>query len=524
MTFDILIKNGTILDGVSNEGYLADIGISGQEIKAIGNLTTARAKRIILGDDKYIAPGFIDIQNHSDSYLTLLEIPLAQSLVSQGITTIAVGHCGTSLAPLAQPEALKSVQKWHSLSGANLNWLNFAEYLQSLQNYPLGVNVLSLVGHSTLRRGLLGDEVREATPEEIEIMSKLLTESLDQGGAGLSLGLIYAHEVDASKKELLEITKLTAKRSKLLSVHLRSESSHLLEALNEVLELAESAGTRLKISHFKIQGRQNWAYFEEALSVVDRAYQRGVKVFFDVYPYTTSWTVLYTYLPKWSYEGGRKAILQNLKDNANRSRILSHLRSQDLDLGNIFIATSETNPALIGKTLRQIAANQEVSNEEALVNVLIATQAQVVVFDHNLSEGLVESLLKHPLSVIATDGAGYDLNFSLAHGLVHPRCFGTMPKFLAMVRDKKLMPWPQAIKKITSRPAEALGLKQRGQLAAGSYADIVIFDPRDTGSRASYENPYQEASGIEYVLVNGKVAYDHNEAGVVIPAGKVLRV
>lgn len=505
--FDILIKNGTVLDGISSEAYSADVGISGSEIRAIGKLPESGVGKVIDASGQYVSPGFIDVQNHSDSYLTILEIPSQESLVSQGITTSLVGHCGTSLAPLSHPQALKSVQKWHSLAGANLNWLSFKEYLLALEAYPLGLNVGSLIGHSTLRRGLLKDEIRPATAEEIKMMGKMIENSLEVGAGGVSLGLMYAHEVDASKQELLSAAKLVGEQNKLLSVHLRSEGAQVNEALDEVIGLGLEAGVRTKISHFKIRKKKNWQFLQDALSRIDRAYQQGLDIFFDVYPYSTSWTVLYTYLPRWAYEGGRGAVLKNLQDRSAREKIIGYLKNTEHDLSSILIATSETNLAFIGKTLGQIATNQEISVEEALLNVLTATQTQVVVFDHNLSEEVMEMLLKHPLSVVASDGAGYDFQFSPAHGLVHPRCFGTFPKFLSMVREKKLMTWESAIKKICSLPAAKIGLEKRGTLKKGKRADIVVFNPLTVGSRASYENPYVEADGINYVFVNGQLSH-----------------
>lgn len=524
MTFDILIKNGTVFDGVANEGYLADIGIVENKIEAIGKLSSAKAKQVIDASNRYVCPGFIDIQNHSDSYLTLFEYPLQESLVTQGITTILLGHCGASLAPLSGPEAFKSVQKWRSVMGANLNWLSFEEYLKALEDYWFGVNVASLVGHSTVRRGLLGDEVRPATAEEIKISAKLYQESLEAGAGGMSLGLIYAHEIDASKAELEQAAKIVAQKNKLLSVHLRSEGGQVVSALNEVIALAESSGARLKISHLKIRGEENWQFLEEALAIIDRAYQRGVEVFFDIYPYVSSWTVLYTYLPKWAYRGGRGAILQNLKNPSIREKVLGYLKSHRHNLGNIMIATSQTNPAFLGKTLAQIAANQEISVEEALLNVITGTEAQVVVFDYNLSPCDLDKLLKHPLSVVGSDGAGYDFVDSVNHGLIHPRCFGTMPKFLSMVREKGLLSWAQAIKKITGYPAEKLGLSKRGRLKEGYFADLVVFDPNEIGSRASYEHPFLPADGIDLVLVNGRAAFEKNMEGARESAGKVLRL
>src|SRR3989338_3611139 len=446
MSFDILIRNGKVLDGIADKAYSADIGISGGMIKSVGNLRGARAVQTIPADGLFVAPGFIDPQNHSDSYLTLLEIPSMDSLVTQGITTIIVGHCGTSLAPLASPEALKSIQKWHSLVGANINWQTYAEYAKILSHYPLGANVMGLVGHATVRRGLIGDQIRTATVEEILMIEKMLSDSFDAGAMGVSFGLVYAHEVNSSKQELISVAKMVAGREKILSVHLRSEGSGVVQALEEVIEIAQESGAALKISHFKIRGQKNYEHLEGALAEIDRAYQRGVNVFFDVYPYTTSWTVLYTYLPKWAYEGGRNAILDNLRDSALRRKILAYLRDQEeKSLNDIVIATSETNPALVGKTLRQIAANQEVSVEEALLNMVAVTNAQVVVFDHNISQDSLPVLLKHPLSLIASDGAGYDFVYSPSHGLVHPRCFGTFPKFLGLVRDKKVeISWSDA--------------------------------------------------------------------------------
>lgn len=523
-SFDLIIKKGTVLDALSQDGYLADIGISGKEIRAIGDLASAKAEKTIWAEGKYVCPGFVDIQNHSDSYFTLFEIPSQDSLLSQGITTIAVGHCGASLAPLSGPEALKSVQKWRSLAGANLNWLKFSEYLEALRAYPLGLNVLSLVGHSTLRRGLIRDEVRPATSEEVKIEEQMLIESLESGAGGISFGLAYAHEVDASRDELMGNIQAAASRDKLVSVHLRSEATHVAQAVDEVVGLAEDSGVRVKLSHFKIRNRQNWPLLEQVLGSIDRAYQKGRDIFFDVYPYTTSWSVLYTYLPKWSYEGGRGAILQNLKNLGTREKILAHLKVSEPSLGNIFVAGSETNPAFIGKTLSQIAANQEVSVPEALLNVLSATSAQVIVFDHNLSEENLEILLKHPLSVVASDGTGYDFKYTAAHGLVHPRCFGTMPKFLSMVRDKKLMSWATAVKKITSRPAEKLRLQKRGKLQTGYIADVVVFDPRAVGSRASYENPYLPPEGIDQVIVNGRLAFVGGREQAEGSFGEVLKV
>lgn len=521
MMFDILIKNGTVFDG-ENEPRQLDVGIQGERIKAIGNLAKANAVLVIDASKKFVTPGFVDIQNHSDAYQTLLESPRQESLVGQGVTTIAIGQCGTSLAPLAHPDAFKSLQKWRGLAGVNFDWLTFGEFLTSLDKYRLGVNVASLVGHATMRRGLIGDQARGATVREVEIMSKILGDSLEAGAAGLSMGLMYAHEAASSEIELVTAAKQTGDSKKLVSVHLRSDGSQTVAAVQEAIGIATTASCRLKISHLKIRGERNWGMAEEVHSLLDRAYQQGLDVFFDAYPYTSSWSVLYTYLPKWAYEGGKPAILRNLRSNPTRDRILGHLRDQEHDLSQILVASSEVNPEAVGKTLGQVARDHESSVEDALVKTLLATETQVTVFDHNLSSDVQDTFLKSPLSVIASDGAGYNYERKRSEkNIPHPRCFGAFPKFLSMVRERQLMPWNDAIKKITSRPAEKLNLKSRGKLGEGLYADMAVFDPETVASRATYENPYGEPIGIEYVFVNGKVAHGKPEAQL---AGRVLRI
>ncbi|MBI2355641.1 MAG: D-aminoacylase [Candidatus Doudnabacteria bacterium] len=502
---DILIKNGTVIDGTGQLGFKSDVAVEkGRIVEIAPAIPKERAKEVIDAKGKFVSPGFIDIQNHSDSYWTLFDQPEQSSLLSQGITTIIVGNCGASLAPLASQEAIKAVQKWHDLSGVNLNWATFAELAAALGENKLGVNVGSLVGHATLRRGILGDQVRAVTADEIRIMEDLLRKSLEAGAFGFSLGLIYAHEVDSSLEELTALSKTLKAGGGYLSVHLRSEGSHILEALDEAIELSREASVPLKISHLKIRGKKNWHLFDRMASKLEIAYHEGLNLAFDVYPYDTSWSVLYTYLPKWAYEGGRAAILRRINSASERRKILDYLRAAEENFSNIIIAHAEHNPSFVGKSIAQIAANQEVSNEEAVLNILSACKTQVIIFDHNLSDEHVELLAFSPLSLIATDGAGYskeDLN-----NLVHPRCFGTMPRFLKMVREKKAISFELAVKKLTSEPAKLLGIRGRGTLAKNNFADIVVFDPLKVSDRATYEHPFIQAVGIDHVLVNGQSA------------------
>jgi N-acyl-D-amino-acid deacylase len=506
---DILIKNGTVFDGTGRAGKKFDVAIEkGKVVKIAPNIFT-NATQTINAQDRFVAPGFIDIQNHSDSYWTILDQPDQLSLLSQGITTIIMGNCGASLAPLLSPESIKTIQKWHSLSGININWTSLEEFLNYLSLTPIGVNVGTLAGHATLRRGLLGDLTRTATEEELRVMEKTLADALNQGALGLSMGLVYAHEVNSSHQELLRLAKLLKPSGKYLSVHLRSEASHILESLDEVIDLAASAQVPIKISHMKIRGENNWHLFESVMSKFETAFQKGVNITFDVYPYASSWSVLYTYLPKWAYEGGRAQILKTVNDPMSRRKILDYLKASGQDFGNVIVAEEAFGSNFVGKTIRQIGQNQSVSAEEAVLNVIAATKAQVIVFDHNLSDKQVEAFCASPLSFIATDGAGYS---GQNPNLVHPRCFGAMPKFLRLVADKKLLKWEEAIQKLTSEPAKFLGISDRGVLAAGAFADVVIFDPLTIKDNADYKNPDLFSDGIDMVLVNGKLGYSNRKA------------
>ncbi len=515
---DILIKNGSVIDGTGSVAKKLDIGIEKGKITNLAPNISAKANQTINAADKFVTPGFIDIQNHSDSYWTIFDQPDQTSLLSQGITTIVMGNCGASLAPLISRESIKTIQKWHNLSGININWTSVAELLEVLKTLPLGVNVATLIGHATLRRGLIGDEVRSLKAEEIKIADKALQDGLSQGAFGLSLGLVYAHEVNSSTEELLSLAKNLKSSNKYLSVHLRSETDQIIESIDEAINLAAEAGIAVKISHLKLRGANNWPLFDRMMNKLESAYHQGLKVSFDVYPYDSTWAVLYTYLPKWAYEGGRTQILEHMKDPAGRKKIIDYLNSQNLQYEKIIVAEAAGNSSLVGKNLGVIASSQAVSGAEALLDVITATSAQVVVIDHNISTQHVELLLSSPLSMISTDGAGYS---GRGTKLMHPRCFGAFPRFLNMVAKNKILKWEQAIKKITAEPAALLGLSNRGVLAKNNIADIVIFDPNKVTDNATYANPDLMSDGIDAVIVSGKLSYFDKR--MVNLAGQVLK-
>lgn len=507
------------MDGSGKKAYQTDIAIEQDRIVQIGNLQKASAEEIIDAAGKYVAPGFIDIQNHSDVYWTIFDSPGLDSLVAQGITTALIGNCGASLAPLLSRDALLSIQKWHDLNGVNFNWLTFKEYLDELGKRNFGTNIASLVGYSTLRRGLVKDQIRALSPDEQKILVKALNESLSAGAFGLSSGLSYAHEAVIAEEELLELARTVKKHNGLFSIHLRSEGSELTESVAEALSLVDKTEVNMKISHFKVRGKSNWHLLSHAMNLIEAMYQKKGNILFDVYPYDFIWQVIYTYLPKWSYEGGREMMLRYLKDPDQRKKIKAFLSTRDVDYAGLMIAGTSASLNVAGKTLGEIAARQETDPQETLLNIIQNGGSEVLVFDKNLDPQQVEYLVGNPLSIVATDGAGFALRRE--QNLVHPRCFGSMPKFLGMMIKKNIMPIEDAVRKITSTPAQKIGLKKRGIIAVDNYADLVVFG-KEVDSKADIANPFQMPEGIEYVFVNGATAMEKGVLNSQL-SGRVLR-
>lgn len=506
--YSLIIKNATVIDGLGNNPVIADVAINGNRIVNIAPEINTPAKEVVHAKGMVLAPGFIDIQNHSDSHWRLFDGPLLESMITQGYTTVIIGNSGASLAPIVSEQSLLALQKWHTLEGVNINWRSFAEFGQAMRQTKFGPNVASLVGYSTLRRGLIGDRQTPISVEELQTLKRLAKDALNEGAFGISTGFAYAHEASISDVELFEIAQIVAKTNTYLSVHLRNEAESIIESVREVISIAEQAKANVKISHLKIRHKENWPLITDVLTELEAAWHRGANIHFDVYPYTSTWQALYTYLPSWATMGGRKNLVELLKVPSQRTKILSALTNSEADLSSLVIASTSSKLMVTGRSISAIAKSFNSTSEEAILNLIENGGSEILVFDSSLSDSAVNSFCNHALSFIATNGSGYSVEDF--NKLVHPRCFGTTAKFLHNVNETKAISLPEAIRKLTSGPAKKVGLSNRGQITIDAIADLVLFDPSKIDSKATMANPFQYAQGISHVWVNGEKAVSNN--------------
>ncbi len=512
--YDILIKGGTIFDGTGKtNSFISDIGISGGIIKEIGNLKNSSAKKIINAEGFFVSPGFIDILNHSDTYLSLFTIPRQNSLISQGITSIIGGNCGASLAPLVSGGAIESVQKWTDTSQINIDWLRTSEFLNILEvKNMLVINFGTLTGYGTVRQGVLKDINKKASNEELEIINFLLDQSQNEGSFGVSSGLVYAGEKNASEDELKLAMLSAVKYKNIFTVHLRNEADKVLNSLKEILFLAGETGVKLHISHLKVLGKDNWNKFDYVLKEIEKAKKNNIDISFDVFPYASNGMSLYTFLRRWAREGGKKDILKRLNSEEESKKIEEDLKSMKLNYKKITLAALLTDKIFLGKTIESISKNWGVSPERTIIDILIGSDLKAIVFAHTMSEDKLQEAIKHPLSIIASDGAGYDLSYKKVGDMPHPRAFGAFTRFLRKYPNpdnQNIISYEKAIYKISGYPAEKFGIKNRGYLKKKYFADIAIFDPKKIEELTTFEYPYEYSIGISNVIVNGSLIYEN---------------
>ena len=522
MAHDIIIRSGSVLDGTGNPPTVQDIAIDGGKITRIGALSGVRAEKEISVQGKFVTPGFIDITNHSDTHLTMFRYPGMESMLMQGITTVIGGNCGASLAPLVSRDAIRVVSKWADFSEIGVNWTGIDEFLAAMEKMRLGVNFGTLVGYGTLRRGVAGNDPAPLSLERREEIRLLLNRSIAQGAFGLSLGLSYGHERVSTTEELIEISEPLAERGGVLKIHLRSEGMEVLGAVNEAVRIAREAGITVVISHFKVIGRKAWPDAKKALEIIATARESGVDIHFDVSPYRTTGSQLYLLIPAWARRGGFEDLFARIDSQIERKRIVEALKNHTLHYDRIVVIGAK-HSSIVGRTLAAIAENMGVAPEEALLDIVRGNEGRVTILGRTVSGKNTEAALRDRNSFVASVGYALSQDAITSGNLAHPRSFGAFPHFWhRMVNDMKELKPEEAVVKMTAGPARALGITGRGMIAKGNAADIVIFDPRLIRDRATYENPYRYPAGIEWVIINGKIAVSQGKY-MDVRAGQVLR-
>jgi len=522
--FDLIIKNGMIIDGLKEQSFRADVGIAGEQIKAIDNLQNAKGKSIIDASNKIISPGFIDIHSHTD--LELLANPKAESKIRQGVTTELSGNCGGSAFP-RKKELTGYERKMSERLNLNIDWTNLEEYHSRLARQGTAVNHATLVGHGTLRSFVMGEENREPNTKEMDVMKKLVAEAMQQGAFGLSTGLEYTPSGFAEPMEVIELCKAAAKFDGFYATHIRSEDHQVIEAVAESIYTAEKGELPLQISHLKAAASINWWKMPMMIDLIERAERRGLSVTADRYPYTAYSTGLSVFFPQWALDGGAECFVERLKNKDIRQRMRKETQAklkgyswEDLVIVDVHL---DENKGLIGKNISEAAAEKMQAAYEFVCDLLIEEGGDVDHIGFGMSDENTAVVLQHPLVMMGSDGSALAPYGPLSRGVPHPRNYGAFPRFLGhYVREKNILSLPEAIKKITSMPAAKMGLQDRGSIKEGNFADLVVFNPQTIADKATYTRPEQYPVGIDYVIVNGKIVIDDGKHTGELP-GKVLQ-
>jgi len=482
-TYDLVIKNGRIVDGTGNPWFIADIGIREGRIAAIGRIRPEEAARVLDAQGLIVAPGFIDVHTHVEG--GILRRPTAENFLRMGVTTVVTGNCGGS-------------------------WLPIGDALGRLQEQGLSINLATLIGHNAVRRAVMGEDAREPTPEELERMKQLVDRAMREGAVGLSTGLIYIPGTYAKTDEIVELARVVARYGGIYASHIRNEGNGVLEAVREAIAIGERAGIPVQISHFKVSSKKLWGESRRTVQLVYEARARGLPVTVDQYVYPASSTGLETLLPSWVHDGGRAKAVERLRDPKLRERIkremIRTIRDQGFkDYAYAYVAQYRPDPSFNGKNIAEITrlVRRKASVEEQaeqIIEMFLASESRVQMVYHKMNERDVEHILRQPFTMIASDAGVLEPG----QGVPHPRGYGNNARVLGRyVREKALLSWEEAIRKMTSLPAQVFGFWDRGVIRPGLAADVVLFDPERIADRATFENPHQYAEGIRHVLVNG---------------------
>ena len=493
----ILIKGAEIIDGSGKPAARGDSLIQDEKISAIGNFPNKSADVIIDGLGYQLTPGFIDVNTDSDHYLSLFTNPPQKDFLLQGVTTIIGGNCGSSLAPLLYG-SLESIRKWTNINQVNVDWHTMAEFFKVLGRAPIGVNFGTLVGHSTIRRAILGEEIRDLSANELEVFKKTLKQALEEGAFGLSSGLGYVHTRQTPYDEIKALAEIVKAYDGVYATHLRNERENLNAAVIETIKATRETGVRTIISHFRpLIGYEEG--YQESLKLLEEI--TDLDIHFDFYPFDMSVIPLYTMLPLWAQTKNLEMMVENLKNSDLKAKILAEVPPPQPD--DIVVSYAEGANYLAGKTIGQLAENYAFNTHEALVSLMLLTKLKAVIFYRNINLEMVLQAMANPRALISSNAASIVESKQM---IKHERFYNTFPKFLEIILGNKSLPLEAAIQKITSTPAQIMNLKQRGLVKEGYFADLVML----------------KDGKVSNVFINGRVAVRDGQAQNIL-AGKILK-
>jgi N-acyl-D-amino-acid deacylase len=511
-SFDVIIKGGTVYDGTGRPPTRGDVGIKGDRIAAVGNLSRATAPTVIDAKGLAVGPGFINMLSWSTE--SLIVDGRSQSEIRQGVTTEIMGE-GWSMGPLNDSMKRQAVKEQGDIKYP-IEWTTLADYLKYLEQRGVSPNVASFIGAATVRVYAIGEEDKQPTPAQLEVMRGLVRDEMEHGALGIGSSLIYAPAFYAKTDELIEMCKVAAQYKGKYISHMRSEGNQLIEGVEELLRISREAHIPAEIYHLKAAGRENWPKMDRVLRMVNEARREGLKITADMYTYPAGGTGLTACLPPWVLDGGYEALYKRLQDSATRHKIGQEVKTPTDKWENLYLAAgspqrvllvgfkSEKLKPLTGKTLAEVARERGTDPIETIMNLILEDRSRVETIYFLMSEENIKKQLKYPWISLGSDEASQAPEGVFLKANPHPRAYGNFARFLGhYVRDEHLMSLAEAVRRLSGLPATNLGLDHRGFIKEGMFADVVVFDPRTIIDKATFEKPHQYAAGMRHVFVNG---------------------
>ena len=510
-SFDVLVKGGTLYDGSGGAPVRADVGVNGDQITAVGDLSAAAGKTVVDASGMAVSPGFVNMMSGDDS---LRVDGRSMSDIKQGVTIEIMGE-GYSMGPLNEAMRKEAIEAQGDLKYP-ITWKTLHEGMLDLQNHGVSTNFASFIGAATLRQYAIGNEDKPPTPAQLETMKKLVAEEMEAGALGIASALIYPPGFFAKTEELIEICKVAGQHKGMYISHMRSEGNRLVEAVEELIRISRDAGVPAEIYHLKASGQSNWPKMDRVIALVEDARKRGQRITADMYTYVAGGTGLDASMPPWAEDGGYEALFKRLKDPVQRKKIAEAIRTPTDKWENLGLATGSWDKVLLvefksaalkpltGKTLGEVARMRGKSPEDTIMDLVLEDRSRIGTIYFLMSEDNIRKQLALPWVSLASDAGSIAAEGVFLQSSAHPRAYGSFARFLGKyVRDEKVVSLQEGIRRLTSLPTTNVGLDRRGFLKPGMFADVVVFDPATIADKATFEQPHQYAIGVKDVIVNG---------------------